>query len=68
MKQAKNLIPSLILIAGIALGTTSCVTTSHPTKRTTVVVKEKKSHPAHPHGGPPGQTKKAPGHPGKKHK
>lgn len=54
----------ILLLACFMLGVTSCVTTHVPpgqVKKTTVVKK------SHPHGGPPGQTKKGPGHPGKKH-
>jgi hypothetical protein len=56
----------MVLLAGMTIGATSCVMTSHPhpAKTKTVVVQKKK---AHPHGGPPGQTKKPHGHPGKKH-
>ena len=55
---------SLLLVAVILIGVSSCYV-SHPVhQQKTVVVKQKK---AHPHGGPPGQTKKAKGHPGKHH-
>lgn len=65
-------ISSLVLIAGITLSLTSCIITrsSSPTqqkKSTTTTTIQKKHKKPHPHGGPPGQTKKGKGHPGKKH-
>jgi hypothetical protein len=53
-----------LLAAGITAGASSCVVTAHPHhhhKHTTVKKKP------HPHGGPPGQTKKGHGHHGKRH-
>jgi len=39
-----------------------------PTDRTVIIFRKKPHppHPRHPHGGPPGQTKKRQGHPGKR--
>lgn len=57
----------LLLVAGITLSLSACVIVrGEPTqkKSTTILVKHKKPHP---HGGPPGQTKKGKGHPGKRH-
>jgi len=63
MKKPIRIALLLLLPATLTFGTVSCMTVQ-PAQKKTVVVKEKK---AHPHGGPPGQTKKAPGHPGKVH-
>lgn len=52
-----------LLFAGMILPTVSCEVTHRTAVRTTTVKKKK----AHPHGGPPGQTKKKAGHPGKVH-
>jgi hypothetical protein len=67
MKKTNNLLNRflhVLLITGLFLGASSCYVESQSTKKT---VEVKKSHPAHPHGGPPGQTKKGKGHPGKHH-
>lgn len=67
--QIKKL-SAFVLIAGLTLSLSSCFIIrpdgSRPQKKsaTTSQPKQKK---AHPHGGPPGQTKKAKGHPGKRH-
>lgn len=53
----------LLLLTGIIFSATSCAVTAQPSQRSTTVQKKK----AHPHGGPPGQTKKPAGHPGKRH-
>lgn len=63
----------LALVIGLLLGASSCYVEQHahhPPKPHPAAKKPapaKKSHPAHPHGGPPGQTKKGKGHPGKRH-
>lgn len=58
----------LALITGLTLSLSSCVVLrGEPMQKkstSVIVVKHKKPHP---HGGPPGQTKKSKGHPGKKH-
>jgi len=58
----------ILLVTGILLGVSSCFL-SYPvhqptTQQKTTPVKKKK---AHPHGQPPGQSKKGKGHPGKRH-
>lgn len=61
-------IASLILIAGVTLSLSSCVVVrSGPTQKKSTVILFKKHKKRHPHGGPPGQTKKGKGHPGKRH-
>ncbi len=58
----------LAIIAGLTINLSSClVLRSEPSQKRSapvIIVKHKKPHP---HGGPPGQTKKSSGHPGKKH-
>lgn len=58
----------MTIIAGLTLSLSSCVVLrSEPSQKKSapvIIVKHKKPHP---HGGPPGQTKKGKGHPGKKH-
>lgn len=60
----------LLLVTGLTLSLSSCfiTSTSTPTqqKKSTTIEPSKHKKP-HPHGGPPGQTKKSKGHPGKKH-
>ncbi len=60
----------LILVGGLTLGLSSCFISKTsapvPQKKSTAAPHAKHKKP-HPHGGPPGQTKKAHGHPGKKH-
>lgn len=67
--QIKKL-STLVLIAGLTLSLSSCLITKSsspfPQKKSTTTTSSKQKK-AHPHGGPPGQTKKANGHPGKKH-
>lgn len=68
--QIKKL-STLVLIAGLTLSLSSCFITKSsspfPQKKSTTTTTTSKQKKAHPHGGPPGQTKKAKGHPGKKH-
>lgn len=72
MKKQNKYAPrfsQLMLVAALLLGTSSCYVEPHHhhPKPAVKSAPAKKSHPAHPHGGPPGQTKKAKGHPGKHH-
>jgi hypothetical protein len=57
----------IAIIVGFTIGLSSCVVVKgeHQKRSTPVIIwKHKKPHP---HGGPPGQTKKKKGHPGKRH-
>lgn len=56
-------LPYAVLSAGLLLSSVSCA----PVHVHAPPGQVKKSTKTHPHGGPPGQTKKGPGHPGKKH-
>ncbi len=67
--QIKKL-SAFVLIAGLTLSLSSCFIIRpngpHPQKKSSTVSHSKQKK-AHPHGGPPGQTKKGKGHPGKRH-
>ncbi|MEX2485884.1 MAG: hypothetical protein WED10_15035 [Brumimicrobium sp.] len=56
----------ILVVSGLFLSVTSCTTVHFKSKS-----ESKKSTNAkkkrHPHGGPPGQTKKSKKHPGKRH-
>ncbi len=58
-----------LLLASLASTTACGVYLPQPKKKTTTTTKSTtvKKKKAHPHGGPPGQTKKSAGHPGKRH-
>lgn len=56
-----------LLFAGVASMSACAVIAPQPTKTTTKSTTVTKKKKAHPHGGPPGQTKKSAGHPGKRH-
>lgn len=66
--QIKKL-SAFVLIAGLTLSLSSCFIVRpngpHPHKRSTTSHSKQKK--AHPHGGPPGQTKKGKRHLGKRH-
>jgi hypothetical protein len=58
----------ITIIAGLTLSMSSCVVVrGEPTQRKSTPVLIFKHKKPHPHGGPPGQTKKGKGHPGKGH-
>lgn len=68
MKFQIKKIAFLILIAGFTLSLSSCVVVrGEPTQKKSSLILFKKGKKPHPHGGPPGQTKKGKGHPGKRH-
>lgn len=58
----------LLLFAGITLSLSACfVVRGEPSQKKSTTILLKNNKKPHPHGGPPGQTKKSNGHPGKKH-
>lgn len=66
--QIKKL-SSILLIAGLMLSLSSCFftrTTSSTPQKSSIFKTKSKKKKAHPHGGPPGQTKKGKGYPGKR--
>lgn len=71
MKTLLRKLCYILMFVGVNFGMNSCIVVREaPAKPRTVIILKRSnlppSHPRHPHGGPPGQTKKHRGHPGKR--